>query len=229
MSNTSTISLSKSTLGILKVASLINPSFLAKKGKEIRSINEAGSIFLQAKIEEEFPRDFAIYELQRLLSVLNANTMAGAELTFADDQDYMDIKAGKSSVRYNFADPSYIKYKDKDLVVDNENLVVTLSDAQIADIRKMASVLGHSHIIFRVTPLSVDLVITTPNLSTASNDFTINLNSNETNAPEKDYKIKIENLVLLDGSYKVTIFKGVVSQWLHEAGDVSIFIGLEKE
>ena len=60
--------LSKQTVAILNNYS-DNQSILVK-GDQLRTISVMKNILAEAKIEEEFPKDFAIYDLPQFLKVL---------------------------------------------------------------------------------------------------------------------------------------------------------------
>ena len=53
--------LSDNTLTILKNFAGINNSILVKQGTKLRTISVAKNILAEAEIEEEFPRDVALY------------------------------------------------------------------------------------------------------------------------------------------------------------------------
>ena len=59
--------LSKHTLNMLKNFSDINMSIEIKKGNLLRTVSVQKNILAQAELEDEFPKDFAIYELNRFL------------------------------------------------------------------------------------------------------------------------------------------------------------------
>ena len=64
--------LSDNTLTILKNFAGINNSILVKKGNKLRTISVAKNILAEAEITpEEFPRDFAIYDLNQFLNFLS--------------------------------------------------------------------------------------------------------------------------------------------------------------
>jgi hypothetical protein len=63
--------LSDKTLKILKNFSEINQSILIKEGNELRTISVMRNILAEAKVEEQFPKDFAIYDLNRFLNGLD--------------------------------------------------------------------------------------------------------------------------------------------------------------
>ena len=97
--------LSDQTLTILKNFAGINNSILVKKGLQLRTISVAKNILAEARIEEEFPRDFAIYDLNQFLNGLGLHQ--DPELDFKEES-YLDIREGKRRVKYFFADPAVI-------------------------------------------------------------------------------------------------------------------------
>ena len=65
-----TMKLSDNALAILKNFAGINNSILVKQGNKLRTISVAKNILAEAEIKEEFPRDFAIYDLNQFLNGL---------------------------------------------------------------------------------------------------------------------------------------------------------------
>ena len=97
--------LSDNTLNILKNFAGINNSILVKQGNKLRTISMAKNILAEADISEEFPRDFAIYDLNQFLNGLSLHQ--DPDLDFNQDT-YLSIKEGKRRVKYFFADPNVI-------------------------------------------------------------------------------------------------------------------------
>ena len=62
--------LSDKTHTILKNFAGINNSILVKQGDKLRTISVAKNILAEASIDEEFPKDFAIYDLNQFLNGL---------------------------------------------------------------------------------------------------------------------------------------------------------------
>ena len=62
--------LSDNSLTVLKNFAGINNSILVKQGTSLRTISVAKNILAEAEITEEFPRDFAIYDLNKFLNGL---------------------------------------------------------------------------------------------------------------------------------------------------------------
>ncbi len=97
--------LSDNALAILKNFAGINNSILVKEGNKLRTISVAKNILAEAEIKEEFPRDFAIYDLNQFLNGLSLHQ--DPDLDFNQDT-YLSIKEGKRRVKYFFADPNVI-------------------------------------------------------------------------------------------------------------------------
>ena len=68
--NLNTMKLSDNTLTVLKNFAGINNSILVKEGNRLRTISVAKNILAEADIKEDFPRDFAIYDLNQFLNCL---------------------------------------------------------------------------------------------------------------------------------------------------------------
>ena len=62
-----TMKISKKTLSVLKNFSDINMSVEVKAGNTLRTVSVAKNILAQVEIEESFPREFAIYDVNRFL------------------------------------------------------------------------------------------------------------------------------------------------------------------
>ena len=56
------MNLSDKTLTVLKNFAGINNSILVKEGNQLRTISVAKNILAEAYIEEDFPRQFGIYD-----------------------------------------------------------------------------------------------------------------------------------------------------------------------
>ena len=100
-----TMKLSDNTVALLKNFAGINNSILVKQGTKLRTISVAKNILAEAEVKEDFPRDFAIYDLNQFLNGLSLHQ--DPDLDFNDDS-YLSIKEGKRRVKYFFADPNVI-------------------------------------------------------------------------------------------------------------------------
>ena len=114
------MNLSDKTLPILKNFAGINNSILVKQGTQLRTISVAKNILAEAQIGEEFPRDFAIYDLNQFLNGLGLHQ--DPELDFTEDS-YLTIREGKRRVKYFFADPAVIiSPPEKEITLPSEDV-----------------------------------------------------------------------------------------------------------
>ena len=100
-----TMKLSENTLTILKNFAGINQSILVKKGNKLRTISIAKNILSEAEILEEFPRDFAIYDLNQFLNGLSLHQDPNLDFS---GETHITIRDGKRRVKYFYADPNVI-------------------------------------------------------------------------------------------------------------------------
>ena len=64
------MNLTPKTLTVLKNFADINNSILVKEGTQLRTISVAKNILAEANVEEDFPREFGIYDLNQFLNAL---------------------------------------------------------------------------------------------------------------------------------------------------------------
>ena len=93
--------LSDKTIKLLKNFSSINQSILFKEGSKLRTISVMKNILAEATVDEEFPKDFGIYDLVQFLNGLDLHETP--ELDFTRDE-HVVIKEGKMRSKYFFAD-----------------------------------------------------------------------------------------------------------------------------
>jgi len=97
--------LSSETINVLKNFASINQSILVKSGSKLRTISVMKNILAEATVNEKFPKDFAIYDLNQFLNGLGLHQ--DPDLDF-DNNSYIVISEGKRKVKYFFADPEVI-------------------------------------------------------------------------------------------------------------------------
>lgn len=94
--------ISNDTLTILKNCASINQSLFFREGSKITTITEGKSVYLNATVEEEFPRDFAIYELSDLIQILSLDPEQ--EVEFKDTYLTVSSNGGKFKYYYSSVD-----------------------------------------------------------------------------------------------------------------------------
>lgn len=215
--------LSDKTLTLLKNFSSINQSILFKEGNNLRTISVMKNILAEAKIEEELPKDFGIYDLNQFLNGLNLHQ--NAELDFQND-GYVVIKEGKSRSKYFFADPNVIVTPpDKDIALPSEDVCFILDTKELDKLLKAAavyqlpdlSVVGESGV--------VKLVVRDKKNDT-SNDFSVVVGETD---EVFSFNFKVENIKILPGNYEVVISSKLLSRFKNTAFDVTYHIALEPD
>ena len=108
--------LSKDTLDVLKNFATINTNILVREGNTLSTISTGKNIFARAEITEAFPKEFAVYDLNSLLSLLTV--MEDTDVSFGDES--LTVSKGSAKFEYFYADPNIIvSAPDKSIEVDN--------------------------------------------------------------------------------------------------------------
>ena len=135
--NAKPMRLSKSTLDILKNFSTINQSICFKKGNLLTTLSIQKNILSRAHVEEEFPKDFAIYDLSEFLSAMLL--FKDPEFDFSHDS-YVVIKDSRNRTRYFFTDPSVITTPpDKKVELPSKDVCFLVSEKDLSNISKAAT------------------------------------------------------------------------------------------
>ena len=92
--------LSDKTIKVLKNFSSINQSMLFRTGSIIRTKSTTDTIAAQAVVEEMFPFEFGIYDLNQFLSV----TSLFEDPEFDFQENHVTISSGDSSSNYYYTD-----------------------------------------------------------------------------------------------------------------------------
>ena len=74
--------ISTDTIDVLKNYAEINQSILFKKGSTIKTVNEQTNVLSKVVVTEDFPKEFAIYDLNEFLSAMSL--FEDPELDFGD-------------------------------------------------------------------------------------------------------------------------------------------------
>ena len=130
--------LSDKTHTILKNFAGINNSILVKQGNSLRTISVAKNILAEASIDEEFPKDFAIYDLNQFLNGLGLHQ--DPEMDFGQES-YLTIREGKRRVKYFYADPAVIvSPPEKEITLPSEDVHFQLDSIALEKLLKAAAV-----------------------------------------------------------------------------------------
>lgn len=209
--------LSNETLTLLKNYSTINPSVLFKQGNLLSTISPQRSIFAKATVTEEFPRQFAIAELNKFLGVLSM--FKDPDLVFHDN--YLEVCSGSKKVKYTYADVSaIITPPEKELKFPDPEVEFDLKADDLNAVVKALSVLSLPELAITGTGTDVEIQAISSKNSTADSY------SQAVASSDKKFRaiLKTENLKFLGRDYNVAVAKNIVK---FESQDLTYFVAVE--
>ena len=130
--------ITSNTLTILKSFAKINKSIVVQPGNVLATMHNDKTIVAKASITEQFEQKFAIYDLDKFISVLSLFTEP--ELTF--QQKYVTISDGKRSINYTYAEESFITQPPaKEIKLPSEDIKFTLKADDLKAVERALSIL----------------------------------------------------------------------------------------
>ena len=223
--------LSNGTVTVLKNFSTINQNLVIKAGNKISTMSAMKNIISKATVEETFPREFAIYDLNEFLSALSL--FEKPDLDFKEDFVVMteEGSSGKA-LKYWYSDPSVVTTPQKEVTMPECEITFTLESELLSDVQKAAAVIGAPDMVLEGMDLGTAVIKVTDKKNTTANDYAVQVDVNSED-PDKNvpYKFwyKVENLKLLPGTYDVEVSSAKISFLKNTNVDISYFIALEPE
>ena len=215
--------LSDKTLVILKNFAGINNSILVKRGDSLRTISLAKNILAEANIKEEFPRDFAIYDLNQFLNGLGLHQ--DPELDFREDS-FLSIREGKRRVKYFFADAQVITAPpEKTLTLPTQDVCFQLDSVTLEKLLKAAAVYQLPD-LSAIGEAGVVKLVVRDKKNDTSNEFAIVVGETDS---KFIFNFKVENIKIIPGAYNVVISSKLLAQFTNENHNLKYFIALEPD
>jgi hypothetical protein len=215
--------LSEKTLNILKNFSSINQSILVKQGNKLRTISVAKNILAEAEIKEEFPRDFAIYDLNQFLNGLSLHQ--DPEMDFSPDS-YLSIREGTRRVKYFYADPNVIiSPPEKSIQLPSQDVCFQLDSVTLEKLLKAAAVYQLPDLC-AVGEAGVIKLVVRDKKNDTSNEFAIVVGETD---KEFAFNFKVENIKIIPGAYDVIVSSKFLSQFTNSNHDLKYYIALEPD
>ena len=217
--------ISTKTLDVLKNFSEINQSILIKKGKKLKTVSALKNILAHAEVEDDFPQDFAIYQLNEFFVVLS--TMNNPDLTFHDKYVMLSQENG-ACTKYFYAEPSVVISPEKDITMPSEDINFTLLEKQYNDLLKMSSILQLNDILVKGCSRTGKIFLAVTNKKNdTSNDYSVQVGEG-VSEPFKMY-FKTENLKMVVGDYNVHISSKGISHLENMNIKLDYWIALEPD
>ena len=218
-----TMKLSDNALAILKNFAGINNSILVKQGNKLRTISVAKNILAEAEIKEEFPRDFAIYDLNQFLNGLTLHQ--DPDLDFQQDS-YLSIKEGKRRVKYFFADPNVIiAPPEKDITLPTQDVCFQMDSVTLEKLVKAAAVYQLPD-LSAIGEAGVIKLVVRDKKNDTSNEYAIIVGETD---KEFSFNFKVENIKIIPGAYDVVVSSKLLSQFTNTQHNLKYYIALEPD
>ena len=221
--------LSNETVTVLKNFSTINQNLVIKAGSKLSTMSAMKNIVASADVQEDFPQDFAIYDLNEFLAALSL--FEKIDLDFKDD--FVVITEGGDSRRalqYWYSDPSVVTHPKTDITMPDPDVQFQFASSTLAEVTKAASIIGAPDMVLEGTSKGNAVLKVTDKKNATANDFKVGLSVDE-NTKDVPYKFwfKVENLKLIPGSYEVNVSSKKISHFSNTKAPVRYFIALEPE
>lgn len=215
--------ISEGTMDVLKNFSTINPSLAFKRGNTIRTVSEQKNILAQAVVEDAFPVDFAIYELNQFLGL--ASLFENADFAFGEADVTIRDEKNKSHSRYTYTDPSMVTSPpEKNLDMPDPEIQFSVTADDLKAVVSAANQLGLPEVVVRGGALGISLVATDMKNPT-SNEYSRDVG--ESNGDIFNMVFKTENLKFISGDYDVKISKAGISHFKNISGHIEYWVATE--
>ena len=218
-----TMNLSDNTLGILKNFAGINNSILVKEGNQLRTISVMKNILAEAKVPEDFPRQFGIYDLNMFLNGLSLHSDPNLDF---EEESYVTISEGRRKVKYFFADPQVIiAPPEKEITLPTEDICFQLESVTLEKLLKAAAVYQLPDLSAISENGQIKLIVHDKKNDT-SNEFAIVVGETDR---EFSFNFKIENIKIIPGAYDVVISSKLLSRFVNSNLNLTYYIALEPD
>ena len=216
--------LSDETVQILKNFSTINQSLLFKAGNVLKTLSIHKTIFVEATVTENFPKDFALYDLNKLLAKISL--YKEADVSFGDDRLNLATDNKKKSDNIKYCSPEIIVApKDgKSIQFGDPYCSFTLSSEDLEWMRRSAGISGSPNFIFESDGAVINFVATDV-ADDSSDQSKIEIGSGD----GKVFRVvmKVDNFKMMDGSYDVSVMKKGLARFKHKTLSLTYYIAIE--
>lgn len=216
--------LSENTLDILKSFSAINPSIVIKPGKSLRTISNQKTIMAVANCEDEFVSTAGIFDLSKFLGTVSLFEKP----KFDCNEKVITIHSGREKVNYTLAESSMIiQPPDKNIgdIMPSPDVSLDVTWADLQKVLKAAATLSLPEISF--TGNEEGIVLEAIDSKNPTSDKYGTVVGENPEGTKFNLYIKVENLKLMPGNYKVSLSTKGLSSFVNDK--VSYLIAVESK
>ena len=217
--------LSDNTKMVLRNFATINQNLVIKEGSELLTMSAMKNIVAKAEVEENFPKEIAIYDLNEFLAALSLFAVPVLEF---EDQFFLIKEEGQphKKLKYFYSDPSVVQSPSKTITMPSEEVSFELRIEKLLEMKKAAGVIGSPDMVLQKLNGSSSLLAKDKKNDTANN-YSSDIKTDGDG--EFEFYFKVENLKLLDGDYDVKISSKNISHFKNQKSLVEYWIALEPE
>ena len=211
------------TINVLRNYANINQSIEFREGNVLKTVSPLNTILASVETEEEFPRTFPIYELNRFLGTLDL--FNNPELDFMDNGVNITDDNHKAIYRYCGSSSMFQTPPDKDITFPEPEVEFQLTQELFKKTINAANTLGLPEIVVEGDGSEIKLLVSdTGNVS--SDNF-----STKVGLTDKTFHMifKTENFsTIAEGAYNVSLSSKRISHFKREGDSLQYWIALEQ-
>ena len=217
--------LSNHTTSVLKNFATINQNLVIKEGNTIATMSAMKNIVAKAEVEETFPMEVAIYDLNEFLGALSLFT--SPVLDFNDGYVMISEETKPTTkMKYFYSDPSVVTSPNKMITMPSNEVKFTMSNEDLSKLKRAAGAIGAPDMVLEKNGSGSSLTVKDKKNDTANN---YSLDVDTDSEGQFNFFFKVENMKLLDGTYDVEISSKNISHYANKSTDVEYWIALEPE
>jgi hypothetical protein len=215
--------LSDSTINVLKNFSGINQSLQIKKGNVIKTISPLRTVYVEATVSENFTKEFALYDLNKLLA--KVSLYKEAELDFESDKISITTQNKKKADSIKYCSPQVIVVPpEKSISLGDTDCSFTITSEDLEWMRKSAGISGSPNFVFESDGDTINFIATDVKDDSADKS---SIELCEGDGSKFKVVMKVENFKLMDGSYDVSVAKKGLAKFKHKTIDITYYIAIE--
>jgi len=218
--------LSEHTTSVLKNFASINQNLVIKEGKTISTMSAMKNIVAKAEVDEDFPREIAIYDLNEIIAALSLFTTPVFDLS---ENFVMITEEGKTgnSLKYFYSDPSVVTTPSSDITMPKTEVNFSLDSSDLSKVQRAASVIGSPDLVLEKNGVGSYLTVKDKKNDTANN---YSLEVDVEGKGDYNFYFKVENLKLMPLTYDVNVSSKNISHFKSQTSNaVEYWIALEPE
>tara|TARA_B100001559_G_scaffold297526_1_gene281329 strand:- start:306 stop:875 length:570 start_codon:yes stop_codon:yes gene_type:complete len=182
------------------------------------------NILAEAEVDENFEKDFGIYDLPQFLNGVNLMNDPDIDLR---NESYMILREGETTkVKFAFADPEVIiSPPEKGIELPNPDVSFQLDSIQLQKLLKASSIYQLPDLAAVGNARNITLTVRDKK-NDNSNEFALVVGETDSIF---EFNFKIENIKLIPGSYEVQISRKNLAKFTNSKYNLDYFIALEPD